>query len=412
MNCQEVMDYMQRQLDGDLDERETEILMNHTRHCSDCAAMFERLKLLSAGLENLPKVVPSYSLVDAILPKLAELQPSAPEPSSPLPNIVIGGVEPAAPRRPKKTAGGWRRWLPMTAGGGVVAAGVLLGMFYLSNQGAHTVRDSGNSTASMTADASSNAANDSASTSIMSNSGSTESTGTAPASSDDKAYSDVTTKSAANGSAKSDQLAKGLASVDPNGEPMPPITGSEQDQADVAPEAFSPNQSLVVNQGNDAAAKNGGAQGDSGKASDSADDGAASNSANPPASDANSSGGANAGSAAGKPADSGGGNQPNGLSAANDNRKDFASASANAVMASPISPNKAYQAFIVDDAVSIYTVSDSLPVFLGEKRSGISDLKWSEDSKQLTYTAVQADGSKVTYVVDPQAGTEHTQSSK
>ena len=65
------------QLDGDLDEQETEILMTHTRHCPDCAAMFSRLQMLSSGLENLPKVTPSYSLVDAIMPRLQELQTAA-----------------------------------------------------------------------------------------------------------------------------------------------------------------------------------------------------------------------------------------------------------------------------------------------------------------------------------------------
>ena len=74
MNCQEVMEYMQRQLDDDLDEHEYEVLINHTRHCPDCAAMFERLQLLSAELTSLPKVIPSYSLVDAIMPRLQELQ--------------------------------------------------------------------------------------------------------------------------------------------------------------------------------------------------------------------------------------------------------------------------------------------------------------------------------------------------
>ena len=74
MNCQEVMELMQRQLDDDLDESEIEVLMNHTRQCPDCAAMFERLQLLSAELTSLPKVMPSYSLVDAIMPQLERIE--------------------------------------------------------------------------------------------------------------------------------------------------------------------------------------------------------------------------------------------------------------------------------------------------------------------------------------------------
>jgi hypothetical protein len=73
MNCQEVMEYMQRELDGDLGEIESATLREHIRHCADCAAMYERLKRLSAELESLPKVTPPFSLVDAILPKLDEI---------------------------------------------------------------------------------------------------------------------------------------------------------------------------------------------------------------------------------------------------------------------------------------------------------------------------------------------------
>lgn len=73
MNCREVMELMQRQLDGDLDTQEEARLAAHQEYCSDCAKMFERLKLLSNELTSLPKVVPNYSLVDAILPKLNEI---------------------------------------------------------------------------------------------------------------------------------------------------------------------------------------------------------------------------------------------------------------------------------------------------------------------------------------------------
>ena len=70
MNCQEVIELMQRQLDNDLEQDEIEQLTTHTRHCPDCAALFERLTLLSAELTALPRVSPSYSIVDAIMPKL------------------------------------------------------------------------------------------------------------------------------------------------------------------------------------------------------------------------------------------------------------------------------------------------------------------------------------------------------
>ncbi len=55
MNCQEVMEFMQRQLDGDLDAKEEDELHAHLMHCLDCAQMFERLQRLSDELTQLPK---------------------------------------------------------------------------------------------------------------------------------------------------------------------------------------------------------------------------------------------------------------------------------------------------------------------------------------------------------------------
>lgn len=129
MNCQEVMELMQRQLDDDLDESEREVLMNHTRHCPDCTAMFERLKLLSAELTSLPKVVPSYSLVDAIMPQLERIelfgQPEAvAEPSS----SSIAESSEVTPRRVKRE----RRWPSMRVMGGVIAAGIVAGLFLVT----------------------------------------------------------------------------------------------------------------------------------------------------------------------------------------------------------------------------------------------------------------------------------------
>ncbi|MGM0880679.1 MAG: anti-sigma factor family protein [Bacillota bacterium] len=129
MNCQEVMELMQRQLDDDLDESEREVLINHTRHCPDCAAMFERLKLLSAELTSLPKVVPSYSLVDAIMPQLERIelfgQPEAAAEASS--SSITESIE-VTPRRVKRD----RRWPSMRVMGGVIAAGIVAGLFLVT----------------------------------------------------------------------------------------------------------------------------------------------------------------------------------------------------------------------------------------------------------------------------------------
>ncbi len=73
MICQEVMELMQRYIDGDLDQQETSLMMGHAGQCPDCAAMLVRLQKLSSELEQLPRVVPRFSLVDAILPELERL---------------------------------------------------------------------------------------------------------------------------------------------------------------------------------------------------------------------------------------------------------------------------------------------------------------------------------------------------
>lgn len=73
MTCQEVSELMQRHLDGDLQDAERQQLQNHIDQCSSCATLYERLTNLNEQLENLPKVEPPRSLVDEILPRLAQL---------------------------------------------------------------------------------------------------------------------------------------------------------------------------------------------------------------------------------------------------------------------------------------------------------------------------------------------------
>ncbi|OBR63131.1 hypothetical protein A7K91_23815 [Paenibacillus oryzae] len=140
MNCQEVMELMQRQLDDDLDESEITVLMNHTRQCPECAEMLERLKLLSAELTSLPKVTPSYSLVDAILPELLRIDEMKntdtdtvtdtdtenallPETDTVLPAAAAPDI--GVQRRRKR----WRSWGSI---GGVVAAGIVASIFMIT----------------------------------------------------------------------------------------------------------------------------------------------------------------------------------------------------------------------------------------------------------------------------------------
>ncbi|MCR8659187.1 anti-sigma factor family protein [Paenibacillus endoradicis] len=73
MNCTEVGELMQRNLDYDLSELELETLMTHLSDCAQCTVLFEKLTLLSGSLEQLPRVTPSISIVDAILPELERI---------------------------------------------------------------------------------------------------------------------------------------------------------------------------------------------------------------------------------------------------------------------------------------------------------------------------------------------------
>lgn len=130
MNCPEVMELMQRQLDDDLAEGEMEVLMNHTRQCPDCAAMFERLQLLSAELTSLPKVTPSYSLVDAILPQLEQLDLHGQQEAAAAPTTGAAEQTELPARRTKRD----RRWPSMRAISGVIAAGIVAGLFLVTYQ--------------------------------------------------------------------------------------------------------------------------------------------------------------------------------------------------------------------------------------------------------------------------------------
>ncbi len=120
MRCEEVRDWMQRDLDSDLNDIERQALTNHLTRCKECAALHHQLQKLSAHLEQLPDVLPSYSLVDAVLPKLQEIDRQREQ------NRQQHEEEKGTPRRPP----GWRG---RTFLGGAVAAGLLFALFMANN---------------------------------------------------------------------------------------------------------------------------------------------------------------------------------------------------------------------------------------------------------------------------------------
>lgn len=128
MSCHEVMELMQRQLDGDLNAKEEEELYAHLMDCLECAEMFERLQQLSDELTMLPKVMPPYSLVDAIIPTLDQIdrQNNAPvHAAAPLQSDSRSAAQP--PKIPwTRRFGSQISW---KLAGGVVAAGLIIGIF-------------------------------------------------------------------------------------------------------------------------------------------------------------------------------------------------------------------------------------------------------------------------------------------
>lgn len=140
MNCQEVMELMQRDLDRDLSDSEHEAMTAHLQQCPDCAEMYSRLRQLSQELASLPKVVPPFSLVDSILPQLAEIDRQG----EGLAATATAGVAPASVatipvpiERPRRTRGAWS----IAATGGIVAAGLLLALFINDMDGNNKMAD-------------------------------------------------------------------------------------------------------------------------------------------------------------------------------------------------------------------------------------------------------------------------------
>ncbi|NOV03535.1 anti-sigma factor family protein [Paenibacillus planticolens] len=131
MNCQEVMELMQRQLDGDLDSQEEDELHAHLAYCLECAQMFERLQRISGELAQLPKVVPPYSLVDAILPQLDEIDKVAAASITDKAAVFRTEVKQIEQGQPTRLP--WTRRLgsqfSWKFASGVVAAGLILGFF-------------------------------------------------------------------------------------------------------------------------------------------------------------------------------------------------------------------------------------------------------------------------------------------
>lgn len=126
MTNQEVNEYMQRFLDDDLSEEELEALTEHIRLTPASAILFERLQRLDSELEQLPKVIPPISIVDSILPQLelSGLSEHSPVAEAAIIDDKQSRVVPVDRRATLRDRVNFRVL------GGVVAAGIVLTLFF------------------------------------------------------------------------------------------------------------------------------------------------------------------------------------------------------------------------------------------------------------------------------------------
>ncbi|WP_106768387.1 zf-HC2 domain-containing protein [Paenibacillus faecalis] len=126
MNCQEVVEYMHRYLDQDLDPEETAQMYRHIAVCPVCAEQFNVLKALSRNLEDLPAVIPPYSLVDSILPQLDAIDRARQEQIKQETDEGPAVMVPELKR--KKRSGSWWGSIAGRTAIGTAAAVVILGV--------------------------------------------------------------------------------------------------------------------------------------------------------------------------------------------------------------------------------------------------------------------------------------------
>ncbi|HTG69791.1 MAG TPA: zf-HC2 domain-containing protein [Candidatus Udaeobacter sp.] len=338
MNCQEVMELMQRQLDDDLDESEKAVLMNHTGQCPDCAAMFERLQLLSAELTSLPKVMPSYSLVDAIMPQLERIELFGQPETETEPSSAVNTAEQVS-RRAKRE----RRWPSVRIMTGVIAAGIVAGLFLVTYKPGMSPDFSG---------AAQFAANEAANS---------EAAGTADEAPQELSFT-LKTK-------------ENIDSIDT------PKVGTEA----VPKQDSAEEPSSIMNRAE-------------------SDEKAMPTSGNSDASTGNDKPAAEQSEAEAKSLADGGESNSTEGSIGKEDKNGYGIAADNAAL---MAPNGQYSAQAEDFTLKIFTVSDQSLIFTSPRKNGkLMNLSWSEDSAQLTYEVHVEQGAIEKYVIDMASLTE------
>lgn len=73
MNCEQALDLIQRNLDGDLSDWETALLQKHLAICPKCEKRSQQLEQLSQRLSRWPQVTPPIAIVDRMLSQEAKV---------------------------------------------------------------------------------------------------------------------------------------------------------------------------------------------------------------------------------------------------------------------------------------------------------------------------------------------------
>lgn len=131
----EIWEWMQRDLDGDLAPEEQAALLALLEKDADLQLKYNRLKNVSLQLEQLPPVVPSFSIVDSILPKL-ESAAATPAAKADLNEVVLPTLE---VKRTSSQPSESKKWKNKTVwfariGSTAVAACLLIGVLLVGNE--------------------------------------------------------------------------------------------------------------------------------------------------------------------------------------------------------------------------------------------------------------------------------------
>ncbi|WP_312117056.1 hypothetical protein [Brevibacillus reuszeri] len=143
MTNDEIWEWMQRDLDGDLSSGEQQMLYSLLQKDPDLQLKYNRLKHVSEQLEKLPPVVPSFSIVDSILPRL-ESAASKPAAMSSQNEEILPTLEVKHKSSSPVTSKKWKRtkvWLASI--GSTAAACLMIGLLYTGSDGKnHEIVDS------------------------------------------------------------------------------------------------------------------------------------------------------------------------------------------------------------------------------------------------------------------------------